>query len=147
MQEDHTELSRYLEDRLPDGLRLLKQMVGINSFTNNRSGVNKLGKITAKADTVTLIRDVARVAPPAKDIDLQGKLTSVNLKDSVAELSIGSADGVEEGMRFHATREDKYICDIVVMDVEPEKALGTLELVQDKPQDKPKAGDAISTNL
>ena len=94
-----------------------------------------------------MIRDVARVAPPATDIDLKGLLTDVNLKDNIAELSIGAADGVKKNMRFHATRDGKFICDIVVLDVEPEKALGWLELLQDKPQDKPKAGDAVSTNL
>ncbi|UCE46868.1 MAG: hypothetical protein JSW47_14805, partial [Phycisphaerales bacterium] len=59
----------------------------------------------------------------------------------------GAADGVKKNMRFHATRGSKFICDVVVLDVEPDKALGWLELLQDKPQDKPRAGDAVSTNL
>ena len=105
------------------------------------------GKITAQAGPVTIMKEAARVAPPMTDIDLNGKLTSVDLKNNVVELSIGAADGVKEGMRFHATRDSKFICDVVVLDVEPEKALGWLELLQDKPQDKPKTGDAVSTNL
>lgn len=109
--------------------------------------LRQYGKITAKADTVTIMREAARVAPPAKDIDVKGLLTDVNLKDNVAELSVGAADGVEEGMRFHATRDNKFICDIVVLDVEPEKALGWLELLQEKPENKPRAGDVVSTNL
>jgi len=71
----------------------------------------------------------------------------VDLKNLLAEISIGAADGVKKGMRFHATRDSKFICDVVVLDVEPDKALGWLELLQDQPQDKPKAGDAVSTNL
>jgi hypothetical protein len=46
-------------------------------------------------------------------------------------------------MRFHVTRGDQFICDIVILDVQPEKAAGWLELIQDEP----KAGDSISTNL
>jgi glutamate carboxypeptidase len=37
----------YLEEKLPEFLRLLKEMVGINSFTANPQGVNKLGASTA----------------------------------------------------------------------------------------------------
>jgi len=109
--------------------------------------LTQYGKITAKADTVTIMREAARVAPPAKDIDVKGLLTDVNLKDNVVEISVGAADGVKEGMRFHATRGNKFICDVVVLDVEPEKALGWLELLQDTPENKPKAGDVVSTNL
>jgi len=109
--------------------------------------LRQYGKVTAQVAPVTVIRDAARVAPPATDIALNGRLTDVDLKNNMAEISIGAADGVKKNMRFHATRDSKFICDIVVLDVEPEKALGWLELLQDQPQDKPKAGDAVSTNL
>jgi len=39
-----------------------------------------------------------------------------------------------------------FICDIVILDVEPEKAIGTLELM-DVTKEQPKAGDNVSTNL
>lgn len=42
-------LSNYIQSALPYTLDLLKQMVEINSFTKNKDGVNKLGKITAGA--------------------------------------------------------------------------------------------------
>ena len=45
---DHAPLTRFLEDLLPPGLDLLRQMVGINSFTGNRAGVNRLGQFTAE---------------------------------------------------------------------------------------------------
>ncbi|UCF16761.1 MAG: hypothetical protein JSW59_04715, partial [Phycisphaerales bacterium] len=109
--------------------------------------LRQYGKVTAQAVPVTVMRQAARVAPPATDIDLKGLLTSVDLKNNIAVLSIGAADGVKKNMRFHATRGSKFICDVVVLDVEPDKALGWLELLQDKPQDKPRAGDAVSTNL
>ncbi|MCP4358814.1 MAG: M20 family metallopeptidase, partial [Chloroflexi bacterium] len=38
---------QYLQDNLPAYLRMLRQMVEINSFTYNAAGVNALGKLTA----------------------------------------------------------------------------------------------------
>ena len=38
----------YLQDALPAYLDILKQMVGINSFTDNAAGVNALGNLTAE---------------------------------------------------------------------------------------------------
>ncbi len=70
----------------------------------------------------------------------------MNLESSLAEISIGAASGVKANMKFHVTRADKFICDIVILDVEPEKAVGTLELM-DVTQEQPKAGDNVSTNL
>jgi glutamate carboxypeptidase len=45
---DAVELVRFLEAQLPAALELLRQMVGINSFTGNREGVNRLGQFTAE---------------------------------------------------------------------------------------------------
>ncbi len=45
--EDIAAMRRYLEDRLPVYLELLRQMVAINSFTTNTDGVNRLGQLTA----------------------------------------------------------------------------------------------------
>lgn len=85
---------------------------------------------------------------PTKDIDLNGSITEIDLKNLLAEISIGTADGVKEGMRFHLTRGDKFICDIVILDVWPEKAVGWIELLQeDQPQNQPKINDKVSTNL
>ena len=42
-------LRSYLEEHQPFYFDLLKQMVAINSFTTNRDGVNKLGRLTADA--------------------------------------------------------------------------------------------------
>jgi hypothetical protein len=48
-------------------------------------------------------------------------------------------------MKFHVVRGDKFICDILILDVEPEKAVGILDLLQ--PELPPQAGDQVSTNL
>ncbi|HKS35682.1 MAG TPA: M20/M25/M40 family metallo-hydrolase, partial [Verrucomicrobiae bacterium] len=41
-------LMGFLEKQMPAALEMLRQMVGINSFTDNREGVNKLGRLTAQ---------------------------------------------------------------------------------------------------
>ena len=109
--------------------------------------LRQYGKAFVQPTPVTMVREAVRVAPPVRDIDLKGLLTAVNLKDNLAEISIGAADGVTEGMRFHTTRESKFVCDVVILEVEPEKAVGWLELLQEQPQDQPRAGDTVSTNL
>ena len=41
-------LAEFLKSQMPEALERLRQMVGINSFTSNREGVNKLGRFTAQ---------------------------------------------------------------------------------------------------
>jgi glutamate carboxypeptidase len=41
-------LRDFLEQQMPAALQMLREMVGINSFTSNRQGVNRLGKLTAE---------------------------------------------------------------------------------------------------
>jgi glutamate carboxypeptidase len=45
---DERALRKFLQDNLPQGLEFLRQMVGINSFTANPEGVNRLGRFTAE---------------------------------------------------------------------------------------------------
>ena len=104
------------------------------------------GQAVAAPVSVTALKETARVAVPAVDIGLNGTITTVDLENSLAQISIGSANGVKQNMKFHVTRADKFICDIVILDVEPEKAIGTLELM-DVTKEQPKAGDNVSTNL
>ena len=108
--------------------------------------LQRTGKTVAPPVPVTPTKEKVRVAPPTVDIGLNGLITAVDLQNSLAEISIGTADGVKQNMRFHVTRADKFICDIVILDVEPEKAIGTLELM-DVTKEQPKAGDKVSTNL
>jgi len=100
--------------------------------------------IPSKARPVTPIPARGRpVTPVARKMDLKGVVTAVDLKNSVAEISIGAAQGVREGMKFYVTRGDEFICEIWIHYVDVEKAVGDLKLVQQQP----KAGDSITTNL
>jgi len=51
MTIDTQSLKAFFESQLPPGLEMLRQMVSINSFTLNRDGVNRLGKLTAHCFT------------------------------------------------------------------------------------------------
>lgn len=102
------------------------------------------GKAPAVTLPVTLERGPARLArAPVRDIALKGLVTAVDLRNSMASISIGSADGVRAGMKFHVTRGDEFFCDILIIDVDAEEAVGVLELLQQAPR----AGDNVSTNL
>ena len=102
------------------------------------------GKLPAEPVIVTPKKDIARPAPvTTREIGLKGLVTGVDLKNKLAGISIGTADGVKEGMKFHVTRGDKFICDILIIDTDAEEAVGALELMQEQP----KAGDVVSTEL
>jgi len=103
-----------------------------------------IGKVAGAPVPVTPREDKVRPAVPAvEDIGLQGLVTAVDLKNSMASISIGTADGVKEGMKFHVTRNDEFLCDILIIDTDSEESVGILDLVQKQPR----VGDNASTNL
>jgi uncharacterized membrane-anchored protein YhcB (DUF1043 family) len=83
-------------------------------------------------------------APPiARKMDLKGLVTTVDLKNLVAAVSIGTAEGVKKDMKFYVTRGDEFICEIWIHYVDTDKAVGDLKLVQKQPR----VGDTVTTNL
>ena len=113
-----------------------------------RESLDKLlmsgGKTPVEPKAVTVIKEPAKPARElVREIGLKGLITDVDLKNSMASISIGKADGVKEGMRFHATRGDEFICDILIIHIEEEESVGILELIQ-QPL---KVGDNAATNL
>jgi len=46
-------------------------------------------------------------------------------------------------MKFHVTRGDEFICDIIITEVDTEEAVGVLDLVVQQPR----VGDNAATNL
>ena len=104
----------------------------------------RLGKETAPIPTVALKGPPPRPAPPlARDVGLKGSVTAVDAKYSLAEISIGAAHGVKQGMKFYVTRGNEFICEILIYDVEAEKAVGDLKRIKYQP----KVGDNVTTNL
>lgn len=113
-----------------------------------RESLDKLlmsgGKTPVEPKPVTPIKEPAKPARElTREIGLKGLVTDVDLKNSMASISIGKADGVKEGMRFHVTRGDEFICDILIIHIEEEESVGILELIQ-QPL---KVGDNAATNF
>ena len=105
------------------------------------------GKVAAAGTPVTQEKGYALPAQTtAAAINLKGLISEVDAKNSLATISIGTADGVKEGMKFHVTRGNEFICDVLIVDVDTAKAVGVLELVQSA-TGGPKVGDNASTNL
>jgi len=87
--------------------------------------------------------DLAQLATATTaKIGLKGFVSSVDMKNSMAQISIGGSHGVKKAMRFHVSRGNEYICDIVISDVAADVSVGMLELIQQQPR----PGDNVSTN-
>ena len=150
-QSQHKETARLLLEKLAiittleeKNKRLIEENASLQ--TKLDQFLRQYGKTVVPPPPVTQITEQARPAPIppiTKEITLKGRIVNVDIKNKLAEISIGKANGVEKGMRFHVTRGDQFICDIVIISVEPEKAVGRLELIQYEPQ----SGDNINTNL
>ncbi len=48
LMQNVASLTEFLDQQMPAALEMLRQMVGFNSFTENRDGVNRLGRFTAE---------------------------------------------------------------------------------------------------
>ena len=124
-----------------------KRLLEEKAELQNRLGQTLLprGQVPAEAVAVTPPQTVtARPAAPAdKDIDLKGLITQVDTKNSVASISIGSVDGVKIGTKFHVVRNDEFICDVLIIEVDSEQSVGVLEMVQQQPR----VGDKVLTNF
>ncbi len=102
------------------------------------------GRAVAGIQAVTPERGYATaVGTPIEQTNLKCRVEEIDARNSMATVSIGSADGVKEGMTFHVTRGDAFICDILITDVDTEKAVGVLQLIQQQPR----IGDTAATNL
>jgi len=74
---------------------------------------------------------------------LKGKVAEVNLQNSIVGISIGSADGVQQGMKFYVTRGEDFVCEILIMNVDSKVSAGVIELASSQP----KIGDKVATDL
>jgi len=125
----------------------VKQLIEANQELETRVNqyLRPSGLTTAAPVTVTQRTGIAvPAAPPvARDIGLNARIAAVDIKNALAELSIGSAAGVRPDMRFHVTRDQQFVCDIRILDVGPDQSVGILEKIQVAPR----VGDVAATNL
>ncbi len=86
---------------------------------------------------------LAAPTPQTRPIGLSGRVTEVDLKNRMAAISIGSAAGVRQDMKFYIIRGDQFVANLLILDVAPDKAVGILDLAKQEPQ----VGDTVTTNL
>jgi hypothetical protein len=120
----------------------------VEEKTELQAGLDKMlvpaGEASIRAVPAGQQRTVSRPSVRAEgDMVLQGLISNVDLKNSMAEISLGSADGVKDGMKFHVTRGEEFICDVLIVDIDTDKSVGVLDLVQKQP----KVGDNVTTSL
>ena len=83
---------------------------------------------------------------PVQNIALKGRVVGVDFQNNLAQVSLGSAQGVRPNMTFHVVRGEQYICDVVIQKVDPDKSVGQLSVL-DRNRAEPRIGDTVSTNL
>ena len=123
-----------------------KQLIEANQEleTQLNQYLRQSGRAAVTPQPVTPTRTIVQPAPAtAKDIALNGRVTAVDMKNALAEISIGAAAGVKPDMNFHVIRGQQFVCDILILDVDADKAVGVLKRVQGAPQ----SGDLCATNL
>jgi hypothetical protein len=147
-QSQHKETAQLLLEKMAvvatleaDRKRLVEEKTGLQTKLDQL--LRQYGKVVVPPTPVTPTKAKVRPAPLTKAIGLKGTVAAVDSKNSLAEISIGAASGVKENMKFHVIRGDEFICDILILDVDAEKAVGILDLVQKQP----KVGDLVSTNF
>lgn len=152
-QAQHKETAETLREKLAiiqsletDKKRLIEEKTELQARMDKL--LQPVGETTTPVVTVTQPKiEIARPVPViAEKIALKGLITGVDLKNKLARISIGTADGVKEGMKFHVTRADKFICDLLIIDTDTEEAVGAMELL-DLAREQPKNGDTVTTNL
>jgi len=111
--------------------------------------LQQYGRIaTTPATTVApraTVQPMALAPAQTRAISLNGQVTAVNMATKLAEISIGAAAGVRPEMRFHIIRGDRVVADVLILETWPDKAVGSVILVQQGME--PRAGDRAATNL
>ena len=101
------------------------------------------GKAPPAEEPVTM--DISSNVSMAESNVVYGPIEGIikDVKDDLVSLSIGKADGVEPGMKFHIARGVNFICDVTITDVDINKCVGVIGLKNSVP----KIGDSASTEL
>ena len=121
-----------------DRRRLLETKTGLEEQISQLLGPDT---VPVSVEPVTQRKGLVRPAAIPGGVDLKGLITEVGA--SLVSISIGSDDGVKKNMVFQVFRGDEFICNIVITDVDTDKAAGVLELVQQPPR----MGDTVGTRL
>lgn len=142
------ELNTELDERIVEvqtleveNKKLLEIKSDLEDVVANKGSVASVSPVTSSRDNVTFVPSGSQ--PSFATPDLKARISEVDLRNKLATINIGMADGVNKGMRFHITRGNQFVGDIVITHVDQERAAGVLELVQVQPM----IGDNVSLNL
>lgn len=113
--------------------RLLEEKTNLERQISGGGGSVAMEPITTVPDSASQAIETSAI------VSLKGVITAV--EGSIVTLSIGEADGVQKGIIFHVIRNDVFICDIKITEVDTDASAGTLQLLQQQPQ----VGDVAST--
>jgi hypothetical protein len=126
--------------------QLAEQMVDLQKQLNQL--LSPQGRQVVRPAPVTPSVGPVQPAPPApigREIGLKGTITEVDAKNGVASISIGTVTGVLQNQKFFVTRGNSFICEMQIIAVQPDMAVGALQRVSQK--NPPKPGDSVQTNL
>lgn len=119
--------------------RLLEEKTDLEmSFNTSVTTAPSMGVITPEIGSALPVEAM----PMPASRGLKGLILEV--RGGLATVSIGAADGLNKKDVLHVYRGGDFICDIVVTDVDTNKAAGVLELVQ---QGGPRIGDTVTSEL
>jgi hypothetical protein len=119
--------------------RLIEEKTDLEkSFANVGVRVPPVSPVTANIGRAL----PADPLPIASRAGLKGYI--IEVKGALATVSIGAADGIKKKDVLHVSRGSEFICDIVITDVDTNKAAGIQELVQ---QGGPRIGDTVTSEL
>ena len=132
--------------QMADLNRRVKQLTEKNIILeDNIQSMESRGTMLETPGTVT--QDTGPAQPALTTATISNKADIHGLVSEVSEkmvtISVGSDDGVRETMRFHVFRGVEFVCDVIITDVETNKAAGVMP-IKIQP---PKIGDTASTNL
>ena len=120
--------------------RLLEEKTILeNQVTGSSSPIDMTAVVTSQYDDAMPVT-VEPVSVAAAS-GLKGLITSV--KGGLAEVSIGTADGLKKNDVLHVYRGGDFICDISITNVDTNKAAGVIELEQQRP----KIGDTATSEF
>lgn len=142
---DHLKEIRELEDQIMRFTQQLRSYKG-----SEQDNLDEIARLIAilRSRNISLNTQVAGDLPIAAE-KVDGRVTDRLLNNAGTQefvhVTIGSNDGVQEEMVLTVYRKDKYICDVRVIEVQPDSASAIV--IPRSRQSTVKRGDYVTTEL
>jgi hypothetical protein len=101
----------------------------IHDLENENDSIrSRLQQVTLKSDEVRPGGQVSQTLVRESGVPISGQITEI--EDNLAAISVGSSSGVRQDMTFYVYRNDQYLGNLLITDVEPTESVGRLVGVQ-----------------